>query len=633
MKKILACLVFGMFFVVSCGPREEYSVSETTVSSATYSDWDSAIRADVDMQNMYLNQPRKISKPIDMYMTMALALKYNFTRRVVSYEESLIKAGKSPVNQIPEIMGQAGYLSPDSLSDANSELRLAWNLLDMSTVYYQTVDQEYRKNLAFEQSRKVIHNLLQETRVLYWQALTAQRLLPVIDDMIEVLTLEVDELNAQAKDLAKLNQYLPTDKLVLKREYMEAVKNLSELKRGMETAETKLAALMGFHPATEYKLVGKMNGNFAQPDNRTPLADMEWLALTNRPEMRAHDLSANVEDLKIVVKGFKEPELNKYKNDPNYYNRLWSKQAQQVSMTVMEDVRNPKISELNDLRRQRMTNLIISQVYVAWARYTSAVEDYQINMEIADTSENIAEDITIKDGSGNSKSILESARAVDDEVQAFLAYAEVQDALGNLYATIGLDAIPYYMLNDKPSKIAVALHKTLEKWREGEFIPDNRPYLLNIPAKRPPVNLSSPSLLPDITLETGQQINVKIPDSVFDKVDFTGKLTTKAGLHDDSPLPKWLKYDENNHLFTGVAMPSDLGEYKVKVYVSDEEGNVAYLTFKIKIVDVYVPSMRVMGLTDGRRATVLKRCIGPQCTDDYIEESVIGEEVVTAPKK
>ena len=266
MKKILACLVFGMFFVVSCGPREEYSVSETTVSSATYSDWDSAIRADVDMQNMYLNQPRKISKPIDMYMTMALALKYNFTRRVVSYEESLIKAGKSPVNQIPEIMGQAGYLSPDSLSDANSELRLAWNLLDMSTVYYQTVDQEYRKNLAFEQSRKVIHNLLQETRVLYWQALTAQRLLPVIDDMIEVLTLEVDELNAQAKDLAKLNQYLPTDKLVLKREYMEAVKNLSELKRGMETAETKLAALMGFHPATEYKLVGKLYGNFALPD-------------------------------------------------------------------------------------------------------------------------------------------------------------------------------------------------------------------------------------------------------------------------------------------------------------------------------------------------------------------------------
>ena len=173
-------------------------------------------------------------------------------------------------------------------------------------------------------------------------------------------------------------------------------------------------------------------------------------------------------------------------------------------MTIIEDVRNPKISELNDLRRQRMTNLIISQVYVAWARYTSAVEDYQINMEIADTSENIAEDITVKDGSRDAKSILESARAVDDEVQAFLAYAEVQDALGNLYATVGLDAIPYNMLNDKPSKIAVALHKTLEKWRKGEFIPDSRPRLVDVPSKRPPVNMSS--LIPDYEVETGQRI-------------------------------------------------------------------------------------------------------------------------------
>ena len=432
--------------------------------------------------------------------------------------------------------------------------------------------------------------------------------------------------------LKKQGKYLTTEELQKKRDYMEAVKKASDLRRKMETAETRLASLMGFHPSTEFKLVGSEYGNFELPVLKNELAQLEWLALTNRPEMRAHDLSANVEDLKIVVKGFKEPELNKYKNDPNYYNRLWSKQAQQVSMTVMEDVRNPKISELNDLRRQRMTNLIISQVYVAWARYTSAVEDYQINMEIADTSENIAEDITIKDGSGNSKSILESARAVDDEVQAFLAYAEVQDALGNLYATIGLDAIPYYMLNDKPSKIAVALHKTLEKWREGEFIPDNRPYLLDVPAKRPPVNMSS--LIPDYEVETGQRIKIDVPSAVFDKMELVGKITTKAGLIDDSPLPKWLNYDEKNHRFEGIAMPSNVGQYNIKLYVTDENGNVGYLTFKLKIKEVFVPSMRVDGLTDGRKATVLKRCLSSVCKDTYVDDEAVGEEVeVRAPAR
>ena len=74
-------------------------------------------------------------------------------------------------------------------------------------------------------------------------------------------------------------------------------------------------------------------------------------------------------------------------------------------------------------------------------------------------------------------------------------------------------------------------------------------------------------------------------------------------------------------------MPSDIGDINVKVYVSDEDGRIAYFTFKITIVDVYVPSLELMGLAPGRSAMVLKRCVGAQCTDEYIEEDVIGEDV------
>ena len=78
----------------------------------------------------------------------------------------------------------------------------------------------------------------------------------------------------------------------------------------------------------------------------------------------------------------------------------------------------------------------------------ASTEDYQINMEIANTSENIAEDFTFVEGEQNEKSQLEAARAIEDEVKAFLSYVDVQDALGNLYATIGLDSVPYYMLGE-----------------------------------------------------------------------------------------------------------------------------------------------------------------------------------------
>lgn len=627
MKKFLLSVI-GVAELASCMNTE--TVSSGGVPPAYYTDWDRAVRVDVDMQNMYVGTPQKIEKPIDMYMAMALALKYNYTRRLISYQQSLIEAGKVPTDKLSEIASHAGYDNAPLNTRMSPDLKVAWNVLDISTVYYQNIDPSYKSGVATEQSRKVIHNILQETRSLYWQTLAAQKLIPTLDEMTEYMTLEVDEMNVKAKELAEQGQYLSTEELQRKRDYMEAVKKAADLRRKMETAQTRLAALMGFHPSTEFKLVGSEYGNFELPAMKNELAQLEWLALTNRPEMRAHDLSTNVEDLKIVVKGFKEPELNTYKNDPNYYNRLWSKQAQQVGMTIIEDVRNPKISELNDLRRQRMTNLIISQVYVAWARYTSAVEDYQINMEIADTSENIAEDITVKDGSRDAKSILESARAVDDEVQAFLAYAEVQDALGNLYATVGLDAIPYNMLNDKPSKIAVALHKTLEKWRKGEFIPDSRPRLVDVPSKRPPVNMSS--LIPDYEVETGQRIKIDVPEEVFSKMDLTGKVTTKAGLIDNSPLPKWLSYDEKNHRFEGIAMPSNVGQYNIKLYVTDESGNVGYLTFKLKIKEVFVPALRVDGLTDGRKATVLKRCLGSVCKDAYVDEEAVGEEVeIRAP--
>ncbi len=631
MKKILASLLIGAVLTASCSTGSDDYNNHAVPAPASYTDWDRAIRVDVDMQTMYASSARKIEKPIDMYMAMALALKYNYTRRLVSYQQSLIEVGRSPANRLPEIFSSAGYVNTDNHTAMDSELKLAWNILDVGTVYYQTQDPQYKAGVAFEQSRKVIHNLLQETRVLYWKALTAQKILPTVDEMIEYMTLEVDEINSRSQELAQAGRSLTMPDLIKKRKYMEAVKKLSSLKRDMETSEVRLASLMGFHPSTEYRLVGKEYGNFELPEIKSSLSEMEWIALTNRPELRVRDMVTNVEEIKTSFREFKDPGEAKYKNDPAYYNRKWAKRAKQIGMSAFENIGNPSESELENLRRQRMTTLVLTQVYVSWARYMSAVEDYQISHELANVSEDIAEDTTMQDGSRAEQSQLESSRAIEDEVKAMLAYVDVQDALGNLYSAMGMDAIPYYMLNEKPSKIAVYLRGVLEKWRKGEFLPDNRPYLLDVPVKRPPVNLSSQKLMPDVEVESGQQISIQIPQEVFNKMDFNGKVIVKAGLIDDSPLPDWLNFDEASRTFTGTAMPGNVGSYNVKVYIADETGATGYLTFKILIKDVYVPSIRVTGLTPGRKATVLKRCVGPQCTDEYIESTVLGDDVIKRP--
>ncbi len=629
MKRILSILVVISLFVSGCSKFDDNTITEQGVPApAAYSDWDRAIRVDTDMQTMYANSPRKIEKPIDMYMAFALALKYNYTRRLVSYQQSMVELGMSPENRLPEIFSSAGYVNTSNPNAMDSELKLAWNILDISTVYYQSRDNWYQSSVAYEQSRKVIHNLMQETRVLYWKALSAQRMLPVINDMIEYMTLDVDELNARSNELAKEGKSLSVADLEKKREYMQAVKELSDLKRDLETAEVRLASLMGFHPSTEFKLVGKEYGNFDLPEIKSSLSEMEWVALTNRPELRARDLVTNFDEVIASFQVIKDPGATAYKKDSNYYNRAWSKKAREVGLEVFENVQNPQYFAAEALRRQRMTTLVLTQVYVAWARYMSALEDYQISQELAKASEDIAEDTTITDGSRATKSQLEAARAIEDEGKALLAYVNLQDALGNLYAALGMDAIPYYMLNEKPSKIAVYLRGVLEKWRKGEFLPDNRPYMLEVPTKRPPVDLSSSKLMPDLTLESGQKFEVKIPDEIIAKMNFVGDVTIKAGLVDDTPLPDWVMFDEEKRAFVGMAMPGNVGSYTMKAYLSDESGQVAYVTFKIKITDVYVPSVKLRGLTEGRTATVLKKCLGRQCTDEYIVEDMIGEDVV-----
>jgi len=633
MKKLVISLFAAALTLTACG-RDDYDYSKNAhdPSAVYYNDWDRAVRVDVDMHNMYVSTPRKIEKPIDLYMAMALALKYNYTRRLITYEDSIIRAGMSPVNRLPEIVSNAGYINDTNSKHLSPDLKMAWNMLDMTLVYCLSQNPDYAASVAYEETRKVIHNILQETRTLYWKTLTAQRVLPLIDDMTEFMTLEVDEINAEAKRLEAQGKYIGTEALVKKRDYMDSIKKLATLKRDLETAQPRLASLMGMHPATDFRLVGPEYGNFDLPEVRGNLSELEWLALTNRPELRSHDLSTSADRLHLVVRDFRDPGLQKYKSDPDFYNKMWSKQAKEIGMSVFEDPANPNAIDLANLRRQRMSALVLSQLYVAWAQYQSAVEDYQINMEIATTSENIAEDITIMSGSKAQKSHLESARAIADEVKAFKSYVDLQEALGNLYATIGMDALPYFMIEERPSQIALYLRNSMEKWSSGEFMPDNRPYLLNVPAKRPPVNLSNASLLPDLSVETGTRVNVTVPKEMIARMDFQGKVTSKAGLIDDTPLPKWLHYNAETYTFSGVALPGQQGMYHIKAYFVDEKGSVGYVTYRIKVVQVFVPGSKVPGQLDGSSAQVLRRCVGSQCADDYIDAATIGTNVQTSAR-
>lgn len=619
MKKLIYFLgsAAGLLAACSTTKTQEIPVVEAPMMSAYYSDWDRAVRADVDLQNMYVGTPSQISRPIDMYMAMALALKYNYTRRLASYQENLVKSNINPMT-LPTMAENLGYDNTMNSTATPADLKLSWNLLDISSLYYQN-NLAAPEIAAQEQSRKAINNILQEARSLYWKALAAQRLIPVIDDMNEYLVRVVDELNARSNEMMKEGKTPSTNLLLKKRKYLESIQQLAALRKKFDTAQAEFAGFLGFYPSTEIKMAGAEYGNFAIPSMRVKIQQLEWLALTNRPELRAFDNITDKSELELVIKDFDDVNNSDYRQDPNYYNRKWSKESNDLAMTVFEDVRYPGVSTYNSLARQRMTNIVLNQVYLAWAMYQSAVEEYLLNMSVATTSEDIAEDITDKEGSNKAVSHLESAKAIIDEAQAFLAYIDVQEAIGKLYASIGMDAVPSEMLNESPSLIAIQIKKTLDKWQDGIFITRPDGVITTLSERKPPVDISSPTLVPDIAVGTGSEVNIKIPDEVFNTVEWNGEYTTVAGSLDDAGLPAWLKYDEKTHTFTGRPTLEDEGKHKIKVYAMDKSGNSAVLGFTITVDNIYIQTMEYKGLTGYRRAKVYHKCIpGAPCAKDDI---------------
>lgn len=604
--------------LAACSSTENMPViTDAPEMSAYYSDWDRAVRADVDMQNMYIGTPSKISRPIDMYMAMALALKYNYTRRLASYQENLVKNNITP-SALPTIAANLGYDSAMTSDAVPADLKNSWNMLDISSAYYQN-GLGSPEIAAEEQSRKVVNNIMFEARRAYWKALAAQRLIPVIDDMNEYLVRIVDEINARSNESARYGQSPSTTLLLKKRKYLENIKELANIRRKLDTAQTQFAGLLGLYPSTEIKLAGSEYGNFAIPSMRAKMQQLEWLALTNRPELRAFDNTTSQEELELVIKDFDNVDNSDYKQNPNYYNSKWSRQSNDLSMSLFEDVRYQGSETYNSLARQRVTNIILNQVYLSWALYQSAVENYYLNMNVATTSEDIAEDITTIEGSNRTISHLESAKAIIDEANAFLSYIEVQEAIGRLYASVGMDPVPAYMLSESPSAIAVHIREALDKWRDGIFYNVPKGANISLSGKKPPVDISSQALVPNVVVGTGSPINIEVPESAFDRVSWSGPYRTVAGSLDESGLPQWLQYDTKSMTFSGTPSLEDEGSYLIKIYAFDNYGNSAVVSFTITVNNLYIHTMEYKGLTGYRRAKVYHKCIaGEPCPGNDI---------------
>lgn len=451
----------------------------------------------------------KIEAPLGLYDAMAQGIKHNIAHRVAMSEE-IIASGDVSLKQLqmlPNLTAKGAYLGRDnpemiSADGATSgtetlppsifedryrqtaSLDLGWNLLDAGMSYAQTRAASNQSRAALERRRHVVQGLAQDIRFAYWRAVSAQ----VLDDHIAELTQQAHEMARRLEEEESRKGGAETGPLLaLQKRLYDTLRDLLAERETLATAKTELAALIGIPPDSQFRLAaqeGDVMTAEALPKLKTARADLEVLALLLRPDMREQTLIRRIAaqgPRSAVMETF--PGLSAimgthYDSNSFLKDSVW--QGGAVSLTGdllklftlpvrLEQAENRQ--KLADMQRMAMVAGVITQMNLSTIRYDLARENYDLLKKTMGVNRRIVEYYRARQEDSH---ILTQGYLLSAEMDQVLtrarlhrAYAEGQNAFGQVLGTIGLDPLPLGLEEKSVSEMASILRSRFNNLDEG----------------------------------------------------------------------------------------------------------------------------------------------------------------------
>jgi outer membrane protein TolC len=438
---------------------------------------------------------------IGLYEAMARALKYNLDFKVEMMNEALAasKFDLKKYDMLPSLVASSGYagrsnhsggrsrlltppftqsLAPSTSSQKNvvsADLSFSWHILDFGLSYVRAKQASNEVLIAEERRRKVVNRIIEDVRTAYWRAYSAQRLIGALGR----LQRRVKRALKNARYLAASGQAEPLTAMTYERELLDIKRQIHELHRDLQTAKMQLAALMNVSPGTRFRLQ-----NTRRRGSRLRLAmgpgDMVAAALRNRPELREAALKVriNKQDADAAVLELL-PGANIYAaanidtNDFLFHNN-WLSWGAKASWNLMRlfayPTKRASIDAQKELNKQRalaLTMAVMTQVYVARAKFAhsryildASGRYYRVQRRIL----NKVRARAANEASSEQTLIREEMNALVARAKYDIAYANLQNAYANIYASIGIDPYPANISRDLGIK---ALSRSLQRsWVE-----------------------------------------------------------------------------------------------------------------------------------------------------------------------
>lgn len=460
-------------------------------------------RAQQDLAIMF-NEQEPLNGPLTLHEAMARAVKYNLEARLKVMEEAMAQrqVDLATFDMLPRMALSAGYAGRSNISASSSEsirtgtqslepstsqdrdrgvadLTMVWNVLDFGVSYVSAQQQGDQRLIVQERRRKVMHTIIQDVRSAYWRAVAADRLLTQIDSLMARVAQARD--NSQRLSEQRIGD--PIQALSYQRALIEATRQLEEQRRALSLAKTELATLINLPLGTQVELAPE--AGYQLPVLKVELGTLEQEALASRPELREQDYQTRIsaaETRKAMLRllpGLEFSAGGHYDSNSFLVNQSWADYGVKVTWNLFNVLSAPAAidvakagQEVADARRQAMSMAVLAQLHVANANFHEAQRQFQTSQQLAGLDGQIVEQLRNRyqaQGIGELELIQGELNTLQADLRRDLAYAELRNSYGQLFASVGLDPLPESIASDSVADIAAALAHREAQWQAGQL--------------------------------------------------------------------------------------------------------------------------------------------------------------------
>ena len=361
------------------------------------------------------------------------------------------------------------------------DVAFAWNVLDFGLSYVRAKQHADRYLISKERERKVVHNITQDVRAAYWRAVSAERLLTKINPLIE----QASDALKDSRQVETQRLRSPLEALYYQRELLDILRALQSLRQDLMGARTELASLMGLKPGTHFELSDVASPAFTVPQLSVELAQMEELALAQRPELveTHYQQRISAAETRAAMLSFL-PSLNLtagvYQDSNEYLlNQDWTSMGAQISWNLFDvfkvgaERRMAKTREaLVEEQRLAASMAVLTQVHLSRIRYEQARKTFDLAGEYLEVAERIGDQTRNAAQTKRASKldlIRESLNTVLAELRRDVAYADLQNSYGRVYVTMGMDLLPENYSDVALDDLSEQIAQRFNQWQSGQL--------------------------------------------------------------------------------------------------------------------------------------------------------------------